>query len=389
MSSAFVPTLSSLITSRHHDTKDGRQEVTTLVFKPPKRLPVWDSPAISYVSTEEQARTLPDESRYPDSPQAVSSVGASVGVETAPDPTTAIGAPAPEVGYSEIHGLSDRYPAAQPPSRVSAADKGESSHTDPSSKRTPSPSKPVNVSWHDTLRYSQEGQPMVDAGAGASHPPIVFNTPPPPGFEKASRRPGWQGGAGTTPRRASTPIVTANSLPPSYSLPVVSTHSRQSEDAGERNTFTVYIRPYTSHDQHQQDIHRSRSYRRPSTPFQGIRGSESHSDPEPQVSGRSAHPSSSSIKIIKEATRYTRHNSHETGHSHSHSLTANTASYPSKFPSSIQSRSHDDLPSSHSARQLSSDSRMPPSRRLTPGELSTSIRFLTSTARRVVPASDL
>lgn len=365
MSSAFVPTLSGSIPSRHNDAVDGQSEVTTLVFKPPRRVPIWDSPAISYASIE----TAPDGSSDPDSSQPASNAGASVGVEPAPGPIAVN--TTPEAGNSDLPRARHDADTWQAFSHLGETGWIESSHAYQSSNRAPSLPRTKVSSRHDVYRYSQEVypvpasamQPGLDATHGAA-PPVV-DPPQSPVFVKIVRRPTWQGGAGTALRRASSPVVIGNALPPRQSLRIVTPHSSEGEETEHRTTRTTFIRSYTTHDllDHQRlDTHRGRDHRRPSTPSQDLRLSESHSDPEP----RSVRLSSSPTKPVKEPVRYSKHGEHRSGHGHSHSMIAHTVSHPNEYLPSAQSRSHDDLPS-YAAQPVPTMSRAPPSSRFTTG----------------------
>lgn len=378
MSSAFVPTLSASIPSRHHDNVDGRQEVTTLVFKPPKRVPIWDSPATSYTPIDDQAQTPPGGSS-----NLVSDAGATIGIDSVSGSAVVNGVPTLEMGHSEIHQRSHRTAVAQPLSHVSTAGWAEPSLAHQNSTQGQSVQASRKTSRREGSRHHQESyqvpastsQPVVDTEIGA--PALlspVLDPPPTPKFMKTMRRPAWQGGVDTAFRRVSSPVMGAgNSGPPTHYVPRETAQHSEGEDFEGITRRTTFVRSYTVHPldtRHTEDHRRGRDHQRPSTPLPGSHLPESHSDPEPGLTARSTLLSPSPQKIGKETTRYSGRGHHALGHGHSQSLMANWILHPTLYPSSIHSRSHDDL-LAYPARPFSSESRAPSSR-IAPEELPSS-----------------
>ena len=84
------------------------KEVTTLVFKPPKRVPIWNSPVKSYASVEDPAQTPPEGSDSPGSLRLMSNTGASGGTKPTPGIPLVNTAQPPKVEQPELHLRSHR-----------------------------------------------------------------------------------------------------------------------------------------------------------------------------------------------------------------------------------------------------------------------------------------
>ncbi|KAF8511460.1 hypothetical protein JB92DRAFT_2934627, partial [Gautieria morchelliformis] len=238
MSSAFVPTLSTSIPSSHRDIIDGRQEVTTLVFKPPKRIPVWNSPAKSYASIEDPPQTPPEGSGSSDSLRLMSNAGASVGME--PTVPAVNAAEPPEGEQPELHLRFRRPAAARPTSRASMSALIGPSHSHPSPNRAPSPQRSRKTYRHDAYRHSQP----VGGGVGIRRLSTDLDPPPTPRFMKTVQRPAWQVGGGTARRASSPVVVTGSSLPHGHGV-TLSHNPNEGDDPVDIDPRTTYIRIYT------------------------------------------------------------------------------------------------------------------------------------------------
>ena len=218
MTSAFVPTLSgSITTTKHSINDDGRSEVTTLVFKPPKRMPIWDPRNASFAQPDSSARPSPDPSNNFDSPRLASSVDGGGRTELPPPLAT------PDA-VSETSGRSDNTQHARRSDCVSrpVSLAGAGALVEPlpsvqsSIHRASSPEASSQKQWHEPHKRLRQAHSILPP---SSHPTTYPSWPetetlrnsvepaPVPVAVRQTQRPAWQGGVRTSVRRASSPVI--------------------------------------------------------------------------------------------------------------------------------------------------------------------------------------
>lgn len=223
MTSAFVPTLAGAYPSRGYGSNsDGHSEITTLVFKPPKRIPLWEdtsaeqSTAPARLTAGHQAASLRDNQRSGasqrrDDPSA-DEVSESIVTPTPNYPSLPSKASSrPRITYDEYVSYEDppyieKYPgwggagfvvpytynAHQEPASLSSRPSMRHSQTAPaqSPRRVSSPTVSRGVEWTDTqdpsrqarTRVQSHSHPIVEDAPAAAYDYYYDHhyTPPPP-----------------------------------------------------------------------------------------------------------------------------------------------------------------------------------------------------------------